>query len=167
MKTVLLHGPRALGRVALVDDEDYEFVMLFRWFVFDYPRSRGARMHGPYAVARPTLDGRQRTVYMHALLTGRPGVDHEDHDGLNNQRSNLRIATANQNSWNARKTLAATSSQFKGVSRVRNKWMAKIHVSGEGRYLGVHATEIEAARAYDAAAREAFGQFAYLNFPGE
>ena len=78
----------------------------------------------------------------------------------------LRPATDSQNLQNTRKR-AGASSAYKGVSwdRVNRKWLARICIKGTERNLGRHATEQAAALAYDAAARTAFGEYAFLNFP--
>ena len=171
MKTVPLHGEKAAGRVALVDDADYEFVMQYRWNVLE--RARNGRTHGPYAIAN-TGYGRKgrRPVLMHKLLTGWPQTDHQDHDGLNNQRYNLRPATDPQNHANERKPLTyrgkPTSSRFKGVHWAprQRRWVARIRVgNGKRLNLGSFKSEIDAARAYDEAALAASGEYACLNFP--
>ncbi len=169
MKTVPLHGKVAAGRVALVDDDDYDLVMAYRWFVVEKSRSGVGRRRddGPYAkttVRHP--DGHWTTARMHSLLTGWPQTDHKDHDGLNNQRSNLRPATQSQNAANQR-PMEGRTSQYKGVSwkREYRKWLAKITIRKRGRHLGYFAVEEDAARAYDAAALAAWGEFACLNFP--
>jgi len=84
MKTVPLHGKKAAGRVARVNDEDYDLVMQYRWRVHDPDPRPGRRRNGPYAV---TSVGRSGVLRMHCLIMGVNGVDHRDHDGLNNQRS--------------------------------------------------------------------------------
>ena len=91
MKTVPLYGKVAAGRVALVDDEDYELVMGYRWNVTERgSKSPGARQIA-YAIANTRKpDGRRTMIYMHSLVSGFPETDHKNHDGLDNQRGNLR-----------------------------------------------------------------------------
>jgi hypothetical protein len=163
MKTVPLHGKKAAGRVALVDDEDYELVSQYRWQVKQASRP-GSRDDGPYAITTIThADGRRSMVYMHILIMGHTGIDHRNGDGLDNQRGNLRAATNSQNAAN--QGPRAGTSRFKGVHLHRGrKWLAYICVNGRQRHLGMFFREEDAARAYDAAAREAFGTFARLNF---
>lgn len=155
----------ALGRsglVALVDDEDYALVSQYRWFVrhgnnrIVYARRRLSASESPQ---------RQRDQFMHVLIMGTVGVDHLDHNGLNNQRANLRLATAAQQAGNRRATRGA--SRFKGVDRDRSRrlWRAQIRQNGRTVTLGRFLSEEEAARAYDVAAVETFGEFAHLNFP--
>lgn len=166
MKTVPLHGAKAAGRVALVDDEDYGLVSQYRWYVWENLKRRSPV--GPYAIAPIRRDGKQTTIKMHILIMGQPGIDHRNHNGLDNQRSNLRLATAGQNTHNMRAHRDGFS-RFKGVSWSfdGNIWVAQICVNGHNRRLGRFPFEEEAARAYDAAAREAHGEFACLNFPQE
>ena len=168
MRTVPLGGSKAKGRVARVDDEDYEVVSQFKWYVKEDRRANGY-VAGPYAATSVHENGTCRTVRMHTLLTGWREVDHKDHDGLNNQRSNLRDATRQQNSHNARPWLGNAASRFKGVSwdSQAGKWKALIRVRGKYHYLGFYADEEQAARAYDAAAQDLFGEFAYVNLPQE
>lgn len=165
MKTVPLHGKKAAGRVALVDDADYELVMAYRWRVIE--EARPGRTRGPYVITTAGHGSKNRvTLSMHKLITGWPLTDHKDHDGLNNQRSNLRPATGSQNSGNQRAQNGRTS-KYKGVSMCSQtkKWLAQISVQGRGTNLGRFAAEEDAARAYDAAARIAWGEFACTNFP--
>lgn len=157
-----LHGKKAAGRVALVDDEDYELVSPYRWHVWEgslaAPRRPHARAH------TPTVNGRRTSIRMHNLITGCVWVDHADGDSLNNQRYNLRTATrsqngANRDSWDS-------VSPFKGVSwESRDSlWRVRITVAGITRSLGYFHDEGDAARAYDAAAVNAWGEYARLNF---
>lgn len=164
-----LYGKLAAGRVARIDDGDFELVSQYRWRAYVIRRRNGS-IKGPYAITqiqRP--DGGRTTIRMHSLITGWPLVDHVNCDGLDNRRENLRPATTAENARNARKTAMPTASQFKGVHRNRDwgRWIASIRVNRKSVYLGAFHSEAEAARAYDAAARELFGEFARLNFPDE
>lgn len=160
MKTVPLNGAKAAGRVALVDDEDYDLVMQYRWHVWDFPEKN----QGPYAQATVGTGRGAPCAYMHKLITGWPITDHADHDGLNNQRYNLRPATQGQNSAN-QLPIRPRVSEFKGVTPRYGRWRAQIGVKGQRIRLGVYDTELEAAVTYDAAARLYHGEFAFLNFP--
>lgn len=103
---------------------------------------------------------------MHKLITGWPRTDHIDHDTLNNQKSNLRPVTDQQNHFN-RRSVTATTSVHKGVSwdARRRIWIAGITASGQHFGLGSFVSETEAAIAYDKAAAEKHGAYACLNFP--
>ncbi len=93
-------------------------------------------------------------------------VDHKDGNGLDCRRHNVRPATKQQNQAN-RGPRANNASGFKGVSWFprQRRWYARIGVDGRNLYLGVYESAAAAARAYDAAARTHFGEFAKLNFP--
>jgi hypothetical protein len=164
MRAIPLSGPKAAGRVALVDDADYALVSQHKWFVQEEGRP-GRHPSGPYARTFLWRDGRRVGVMMHAMVTSRSGADHIDHDGLNNQRGNLRPGGA-RNHQNARGWLSRTSS-YKGVSWHTSgaKWRAQIRSPERPRHIGFFASEEEAARAYDKAATVAFGEYAVLNFP--
>ena len=153
MMTVPLQGKIAAGRVALVDDEDYELVSRYRWNA----ARRSSRLYATTTLAAPVL--------MHTLIMGQRWVDHIDGDGLNNQRSNLRLATQSQNSANTGSR--GGTSRFKGVcwDPVNSRWVAQITTGNHARKLGRYMTEELAARAYDAAALAAWGEYARLNFP--
>lgn len=150
---------------AIIDVEDLKKVRSHQW----NPLVRKRATYAYAKVAAP--DGRRVTLYLHRfLMEAGPGteIDHVDHDGLNNRRSNLRFATRGGNLGNTRKLRGGTS-QYKGVCWVisRRRWKAAIQVNGRTIHLGRYATELEAALAYDAAALAAWGEFACLNFPRE
>ena len=105
------------------------------------------------------------------LIPGVPMIDHRDGNGLNNRRGNLREADKSQNNANSPGRRSRTS-KYKGVGLRYGKWrttpkhwMAKITWHGHTKYLGYHYTEEAAAKAYDQAAKELHGEFAWLNFP--
>lgn len=163
MKEVLLVGAKAAGRVALVDDEDFDLVSQYRWVVREQ-LVEGRRPNGPYAHTHSGPRHQRVCLLMHTLLTGWPLTDHINHNGLDNQRANLRPATDAENRHNSR-PVVGTSSQFKGVTWHRGvrKWQAQIGAAGKCRYLGCFASEEDAALAYNEAALELFGPRAFLN----
>lgn len=104
------------------------------------------------------------TQYLHRALTGYSMVDHINHDTLDNRQTNLREVTPQQNQWNKR-PMRGSSSKYKGVGwrSDKNKWDAQIRTNGKRRFLGYYEVEEQAAVAYDKAASELFGEFAWLN----
>jgi hypothetical protein len=141
-------------RAAVVDAADWEKVGGHRWQEF---KSRNTS----YAV-------RYVRVFMHReILDTEEEVDHKNGDGLDNRRANLRPASRSQNAQNQPKQNRATSSRFKGVhwNTREEKWVARVGINGKRVYLGSFHSEEDAARAYDAAAQERFGEYAHLNFP--
>lgn len=166
MKTIPLSGKVGAGLVALVDDEDYELVSRWSW------RLKVKKGKYFYARAARWRNGMDTDILMHTLLLSPPPemfVDHVDGNGLNNQRSNLRLATNAQNQANQNARQGGTS-RFKGVYYDRHHkgqkpWRARITKAGRKYSLGRFATEEEAARSYDAAAKEIFKEFANLNLP--
>lgn len=145
------------GKVALVDDEDYEELNQHKWCAMkDYKTF--------YAMRSIQLDGHQHTLRMHNAIMGTKGIDHKNNDGLDNRRDNLRKATASQNSHNKSKYSNNTSG-YRGVywDRRNKKWRAQIGVNGKQRRLGYFSSALEAASAYDEAALELHGEFARTN----
>jgi hypothetical protein len=152
------------GYSAVVDDADFDLLSRFGWTLV---RGGGKRQR-LYAHANMKEGEKWQPVMMHRFLLQAPAgtqVDHRDNDGLNNRRSNLRLATGSQNRQNSASRIG--SSRFKGVSwhKAAGKWVAVIKTDRQQRYLGLFVNELDAARAYDAAARELFGEFALPNFP--
>jgi hypothetical protein len=152
--------PLTQGKVALVDEEDFEWLKEFKWYVVQC-RNRwyAARWCGET----------KRNVYMHReIVEADDGtqVDHRDGDGLNNRRSNLREATNSQNQMNAE--ISRGRSKYRGVDwyAPRRRWRAQIGFNGRQEYIGLFEKEEDAARAYDCRAKELFGEFARLNFEG-
>ena len=88
-------------------------------------------------------------------------VDHINGDGLDNRRSNLRICSNLENSWN--KISRPSVAGFRGVRKSRGKWLAEITQHGSKRLIGVFPSQIEAVLAYDKRAFHLRGEFAVLN----
>lgn len=156
--------PLTRGLVALVDDEDAEWLEQWRWYALKINGGRFYAVRGTYC-GRENGKNKTKTLYMHReILRPPPGwfCDHIDNDGLNNRRSNLRPANRFQNCQNAR-TRVGNSSGFKGVNKERNgRFEASIQANGIKRYLGTFATAEEAHEAYCKAATELHGDFARL-----
>lgn len=154
--------PLTQGKVALVDDADFEAVNAFKWCAHKHK-------HLFHALRKlPRVNGTQKTLYLHTfLLPGVGRIDHRDGDGLNNQRFNIRPATHKENQRAFRRKKPGLSSMFRGVSwhKKHHKWVAQIRVDGKLKHAGYFNAEEDAARAYDIAARGHFGDFASLNFP--
>jgi hypothetical protein len=127
------------------------------------------RRNKVYAVSRVKMAG--RTLYMHREILGitdsKVKVYHYNGDGLDNRRDNLRFCSTSQNNMNSTKRRDGPSSRYKGVCwhRRYKKFQADIKLRGRSKYLGMFVSELDAALAYDVAAREHFGEFACTNFP--
>lgn len=158
MKTISL----TQGFVALVDDTDYDRVSAYKWCV----TKTKSNLYGIRKVRTP--DGRTTSQLLHRFVMGvtdrRIYVDHVDHNGLNCQRQNLRRCVPGENSANVRKSRG--KSKYRGVSWAtdRGMWRASIRIE-KNIHLGYFADEVEAAHAYDDAARIRFGVMANCNFP--
>jgi hypothetical protein len=167
METVSLSGKRGSGLAAMVDDDDLPLVLPHRWWLLDPPRSFTRYAWSQVREDRCGHCGQRRirTIRMHSLITGWDYVDHEDGNGLNNQRYNLREASQALNEAAKHKTLRQRSSRFKGVcwASSKRKWKAQITVAGDNKHLGYYVVEEDAARAYNAAALQAWGGFSRLN----
>ena len=148
------------GKVALIDKTDLEKVLPWKWCAhFECGRwyAYSSVTVGPY---------KSKLLRMHRIILEPPDgmeVDHVNHDGLDNRRYNIRIATRSQNLAN-RDRPVGRNYRYKGIYCIRNRplrkpWTARL----SKEKLGYFATEIEAAHAYNQAARERFGEFAVLN----
>ena len=156
MKEIALGG----GKVALVDDCDFEFLNRVKW------KPLKTKTGNYYAVHTYTSSAGVRTILAMHKLVAQPRygflVDHINGNGLDNRRENLRLATRIQNAHNRRPNRRSKSG-FKGVSLAGRNWRAQIVAHGQRHDLGSFGNTYAAARAYNAAAQKYHGEFAWLN----
>jgi len=162
MKLIALSG-KGKGLYAQVDDEDYERLIKYSWYM---------RKSGNCVYAYGRLKNTKQLVHMHRLIIELNSsglcIDHIDHNGLNNQRDNLRIVTASQNQANSHRHVNSKtfSSKYKGVyyGKSKNKmyWVANCRCLDEKR-VKFYNTEVEAAISYNEMALDMHGEFACCN----
>lgn len=138
------------GKIALVDDEVYEWAKDYKWHAFKHRNT--------FYVHRSFCDYNGRgTIKLHHAIIGYPLngliIDHIDGNGLNNQRSNLRIVTIRKNNQNTKKH---RNGNLVGASwcKDRNKWLSQITINGKRKNLGRYDTEQEAHDVYVKAINE-------------
>jgi hypothetical protein len=162
-RRIRLAGPS----YAKVDPEDYDRFKDHEWY------AAGCAPHF-YAnrLVRKGNAGKTKFLAMHREIMNPPEgifIDHINRDKMDNRKANLREATYSQNGANRPKFNRPANSKYKGVSLQKTKtkrtWQATICVNRKRIYLGTFYNEIEAAKAYDQAAKKHHGEFAYLNFP--
>ncbi len=155
--------PLTQGKYAIVDQDDFERLNKHKWYAVKSTNTfyaRRTRRAGKKYIA----------IRMHRQILHPPGhlfVDHINHNGLDNRKANLRPATCAQNSYNRIRFIKSKSSKYTGVSwqKQSKKWMVQIRYKGRRIFLGLLEDEIQAAKAYDKAAKIYHGEFASLNFP--
>ena len=157
-KQLIIESKKHGTHTVLIDEEDWEKISEYRWFVWS-----GRTNNTLYARVS------NENTYMHRIILNAPKgtmVDHINGNGLDNRKENLRLCTTRENNANQKKN-RNNSSGYKGVAKASNcsKWRAYIRVDYKQIHLGNHNTPEEAARAYDAAAKKHFGEYAHLNFP--
>jgi hypothetical protein len=154
--------PLTRGYTAIVSPEDADLISK-NW---QASPSRNTFYATTWSGNRAKKNLTMHGIIMHRVL-GRPlakgeMIDHKDQNGLNNLRSNLRIATDTQNKFN-RGAQKNNTSGYKGVHKVNDRWSASIGFQGKTISLGTFDSPLLAAVAYNQAAKEYFGEFAWLN----
>jgi len=177
--------PLTQGCFAIVDPQDYPLLSRYKWRLC---RTKGKNVlyaersiclpSGKYSrilmhrqifenllLASSTKNPKPRTQNYPRYLSDSYVIDHINGNGLDNRRANLRLATVAQNAWNSKKR--NPRSGYKGVWFAADKglWRASIVCHGRRIHLGYFKDKMAAARAYDAAARKYYKEFARLNFP--
>lgn len=153
--------PLTQGFVALVDDEDYEWLIQHKWYIL---RTKSGNLYAQTRKKTPKNKSGVETMHR-MILAPPPGklVDHIDRNGLNNQRNNLRIADKRINGIN-RRMHSNNTSGYRGVSETTNGWLATIWNGEKGEFIGYYETAEEAARAWDREAIRLRGEYAVTNF---
>jgi hypothetical protein len=171
MKKIKVGQSKNNFHYAMVSDSDYSLVNKHIWYL-DKSKLRDTI----YAITLiQNEEGKNVRIKMHVLILGKHTgkvIDHINHNGLDNQRENLRVVTQLQNRQNSMKhnSRKKYSSKYKGVTRHpydegnQERWIASIRANGKSLRLGIFKNEIEAAKSYDEAAKMYFGEFSYLNF---
>lgn len=148
--------PLTQGKFAIVDAEDFDFLMQWKWhFNSSYAKRCVKAIGGGY-----------RKEWMHRVINKTPDgfeTDHINGNRLDNRKCNLRTATVNQNQHNQRKHIDNRSG-YKGVAwhKRRDKWIARIILNKKSRHLGYFSTAEAAHKAYRIAAKELYGDFARM-----
>lgn len=149
--------PLTQGKIALVSDHRYDYLNQWNWHALKTKTGRW------YAARKEW--GTQKTILMHRQIMNPPDeleVDHRNNQGLDNQDENLRLCTSSQNKSNIG-TRRNNTSGYKGVDSRRGKWRVRLKVDGVDVLCKTFPTIEEAAKAYNEAAKEHFGEFARLN----
>jgi hypothetical protein len=148
------------GKVAIVDDEDFEYLNQWKWFANKF---RGKF----YAVRSFRTNKKCSSILMHRIIMNPIKgyvIDHIDGITLNNLKNNLRICTHGENLRN-QKMSVKNKSGFKGVywHKLGKKWAVSINIDKKILYLGLFTDLKEAAKTYNSAALKYHGEFAKLN----
>ena len=155
----------AQPRYAKVDPADYKRLKRYEWITRKGKNS--------FYTLRYVAGGKGKKgtlIYLHQEVIEVPKgmvIDHINHDGMDNRCANLRPATYSQNLCHRKKRSGVTQSKYKGIYWIKNsrKWQALITFEKKKICLGYFRSEIDAARAYDRAAKMYHGEFASPNFP--
>ena len=157
----MIEIPLTQGKIAIIDDEDYEKVSKYKWQALNH-----------YYTYYAMVSTDKKNMYMHRFIMNPKVSQHIDHingNGLDNRRCNLRLANKQINAYNSKKRETykgvVSTSKYRGVSKEGNRWRCRIRIDNKDIYLGRFDTEEEAARTYDKIAKLYIGEVVRLNFP--
>jgi len=151
--------PLTRGYSTIVDDEDAEWLEQWKWYY-----------NQKYACRAVIKNKKQIKIMMHRQILGlekedKRVSDHISMKTLDNRRCNLRICTRAENVRNTKRQ-RNNKSGFMGVfwCKQHKKWLAYIYYNHKKRHLGSYSNKVDAAKAYDEAAKKYFKEFATFNF---
>ena len=149
--------PLSQGKFAIVDDDKFDWLNQWKWCV---------SKSGNSYYAKAWIGGKM--IRMHRLILKAmcgQQVDHKNHNTLDNRITNIRLCNNSQNQQNSRKFKNGTN-KYKGVHlfKLTGKWEVQICFNKARHHLGYFDSDVKAAKAYDAKAKQLFGEFAYCNF---
>lgn|SRR5574343_451958 len=148
MKTIALSGKIGKGFFVLVDDEDYCRCSKKVWHMTRNKRAKSKH--------------KNKIIFLHRFILNFPHrmIDHINRNPLDNRKENLRLCNNSQNRANSP---PKKGKLYKGIRKRGKNWCAQIILKKKSIYLGTFKTEIEAAKAYNKAAKDNYGDFAWLN----
>ena len=154
------------GQKTIIDADDKDLILKYRW---NANWSKDTKTF--YALrTRRSDDPPGLSTQLSRLIMNAPPrllVDHINHDTLDNRKTNLRLCTRAKNNRNRRQRNSnKKTSRYKGVHTNKTKpgkWFAALRYNKTTIHLGGFDSEIQAARAYNKAAKQYFGEFASLN----
>lgn len=147
------------GEYVRIDEEDYERLSQYSWCLFKSEKWQ-------YAIRTEYKNGTQKTIYMHREIMGvtdpKIYVDHRDHDGLNNLKSNLRMSDNRFNQYNVGKK-STSKQKYKNIRQLdENRWQVRVRTPKGKRVERVVYSEEDAVKLYNELALKYHGEFAYL-----
>jgi hypothetical protein len=150
------------GKVAIVDDEDYEYLNQWKW------QANQKKSKRFYAYRGKKIDGKYKMIYLHRfvlnIIDKNIFIDHVNMNPLDNRKQNLRICNRSQNQMN-KNVQKNNISGYKGVhfDKRTNKFFSYVTVNKKRYWLGYFIDPIDAAKAYNKGAIKFHGEFANLN----
>ncbi|MFC1782274.1 HNH endonuclease [Planctomycetota bacterium] len=159
--------PLTQGHVAIVDEEDLEYLQQWNWYINRY------RSNLIYPIRKERIsvgNWKPRKLHHEVLRLKVPlpkgkVIDHINHDTLDCRKGNLRVCSMSENNCNRRPWGKIMTSKYKGVTWQKRyqHWEVAISLNHKRQWLGHFKSEYDAVMAYNAAAIELHGSFAWLN----